>query len=287
MVIAAKRISYIQLAAREIVSRRILAKYKNYIYSNINEGRKIYRTKHDRQSDIKATKATWFRRLGATTTLRVPATKNSELAKEIRLVLGQYPGPKGTMVKVQEQPGRPLLSGLTPNPFNTGKCPKGNYPLNGRPCDGNCSKENIIYTASCLICKEDQLLQGVPEKDIKESLYIGETSRTLRVRSQQHANDLNKCFRTNPGPDSDLTSFMWDHNKEDHSNLDMTKNDFQFDIISKFKDPMTRQVDEADRIQHSMSMGVHTNKTGKIKNIKSLNRKFEYFCPKKRNNFMS
>ena len=96
-----------------------------------------------------------------------------------------------------------------------------------------------------------------------------------------------KCSRLNPGPDSDLTSFMWDHKKENHSDLDMTNSDFQFNIINRFKDPMTRQVEEAVRIQHSLALGIHTDKTGKLKNIKSLNRKFEYFCPKKRNNFLS
>lgn len=270
---------------REIVSRQILAKYTNDIYNSEVEGRKIYRTKADRQSDTKVTKATWFRKLGATTTLRVPATRNSELAKEIRHVLGQYPGPKGTMVKVQEQPGKPLLSGLTNNPFNTGNCPKGNCPLNGKSCDGTCSQESVIYSASCLICRENQLSQGIEEKDITESLYIGETSRTLRVRSQQHTNDFKKCLRLRPGPDSDLTSFIWDHKRENHFDLDMTSSDFQFDIVNRFKDLMTRQVEEAVRIQHSLAMEIHTDKKGKLRNIKSLNRKFKYFCPKKRNNF--
>ena len=66
---------------REVVARRILAKYTNDLHNNKIEGRKLYRTKTDRQSDLKSNKATWFRKLGATTTLRVPATKNSELAK--------------------------------------------------------------------------------------------------------------------------------------------------------------------------------------------------------------
>ena len=129
---------------REIVTRRILAKYSNDILNNHIEGRKLYRTKADRKQDIKTMKATWFRKLGATTTIKVPATKNSELAKEIRLVLGQYTGPKGTTVKVQEQPGRPVLSGLiSSNPFTTGHCPKGDCPLGDKPCDGICSRENI------------------------------------------------------------------------------------------------------------------------------------------------
>ena len=45
---------------REIVSRRILAKYTNHIYSIQVEGRKLYWTKADRQKDIKTTKATWL-----------------------------------------------------------------------------------------------------------------------------------------------------------------------------------------------------------------------------------
>ena len=80
---------------------------------------------------------------------------------------------------------------------------------------------------------------------------------------------------------------MWDHKRDNHFDLDMTSRDFQFDIVNRFKDPMTRQVEEAVRIQHSLALGIHTDRTGKPKNIKSLNRKFEYFCPKKRNNFLS
>ena len=136
------------------MTRRILAKYDNDIYSNQIEGRKLYCTKTDRQSDVKTTKATWFRKLGATTTVRVPATQNSELAKQVRLVLGQFPGPKGTSVKVQEQPGKPLLSGIVSDPFKTGGCPKGNCPLGGKPCNRSCSKENITYSACCLLCRE-------------------------------------------------------------------------------------------------------------------------------------
>ena len=105
------------------------------------------------------------------------------------------------------------------------------------------------------------------------------------MRSQQHNNDFNRCLRTRPGPDSELSSFMWDHKRDNHMDLDMSTNDFQFDIVGKFKDPMTRQIEEAVRIQHSLALEIHTDRTGKSRNIKSLNRKYEYFCPKKRNYF--
>ena len=78
---------------------------------------------------------------------------------------------------------------------------------------------------------------------------------------------------------------MWDHNRDTHMNLDMTTDDFQFNIINTFSDPMTRQIEEAVRIQHSITLGLHTDRTGKTRRVKSLNRKHEYFCPRKRNNF--
>ena len=58
----------------------------------------------------------------------------------------------------------------------------------------------------------------------------GETSRILRVRSQQHSNDFKKSLRLRPGPDYELT-VMWDHKREKHLDLDMTSSDFQFDIV--------------------------------------------------------
>ena len=82
------------LKDREIVARRILAKYKNDMTSLQIESKPLYRTKKDRKQDLKATKAMWFQKLGATTTLKVPMKENSELAKKLRLILVQYPGPK-------------------------------------------------------------------------------------------------------------------------------------------------------------------------------------------------
>ena len=61
---------------------------------------------------------------------------------------------------------------------------------------------------------------------------------------------------------------MWDHKRENHLDLDMTSSDFQFDIVNSFKDPMTRQVEEAVRIQHSLALGIHTDRTEKTQKHK-------------------
>lgn len=58
------------------------------------------------------------RQMGATTTRIVPMTLNSRLAKNLREVIRMNPGPKGTVVKVVENSGVPILAGLAPNnPF--------------------------------------------------------------------------------------------------------------------------------------------------------------------------
>ena len=105
------------------------------------------------------------------------------------------------------------------------------------------------------------------------------------MRSKQHFDDFRKCLKTRPRRDSELSSFMWDHNRDNHSDQDMSTEDFQFDILNTFTDPMTRQIEEAIRIQRSSSSGLHIERTGKSHKVKSLNRKNEHFCAKKTNNY--
>ena len=57
------------------------------------------------------------------------------------------PGPKGTVVKIVEKPGAPILAGLAPNnPFKSPTC-----PLPTGKCKGMCSLENILYKARCFL----------------------------------------------------------------------------------------------------------------------------------------
>ena len=113
-------------------------------------------------------------------------------------------------------------------------------------------------------------------------MYIGEIAGTLRIRSQQHYTDYKKCSRIRPGPDSDLTSFMWDHHRDHHDGQNLDILDYQFNVIINFNDPMTRQIEEAVRIQQSLKLGLYIDKNGKARSIKSLNRKNEHFTARKR-----
>ena len=236
---------------------------------------------------MKTTKTTWFRNLGATTTIKVPVTRNSDLAKRLRQTLTMYPGPKGTSVKVQEQPGVPILGSLAKgDPFTTDDCHRGDCPLGNQPCGGKCGKENILYRAICTRCRDAQIDQGVDNDKIVHSQYTGESARTIRTRAKQHFNDYHRCARTNQDPDSDMSSFMWDHHHTHHGGGQQVQNeDYEFQLLKQFRDPMTRQQEEATRIQIGLERGIHIDHRGIGNRIISLNRKTEYFAPRKRFNY--
>ena len=178
---------------REIVARRTLGKVRMNMWNLEHLQKPLYRTKELRKDTLKEDKETWFRKMGATSTLMVPTSKNSLLAKKLRLVLVTNPGPRGTSTKVVEVPGPSLFSGLAVNnPFKPERCRRNNCPLldSGEPCLGKCAKENVLYQAICHKCKPAD-----DEGDGAISQYIGETGRTLYIRRGQHLNDFRKASR--------------------------------------------------------------------------------------------
>ena len=261
---------------REIVIKRVLAKKENDLHSHFYNNRPIYRTKEERSLTMREDKSTWFRGSGATATITIPATRNSILAKKVRDTLIANPGPRGTSVKVVERPGPPIFRGLSKNePFPRTSCGRPSCPLTStdRGCREDCSSEGILYVASCQKC------EGNPEA--KNNIYIGESSRTLWVRANQHISDFNKMHRVNGNSDN-TTSFMWDHWTSVHSNHGNPEieKEFNFKILSKHKDPFDRQVTEAMRIEKALDSNILLDKTDKPTEIKSLNRRFEHFCPR-------
>ena len=80
----------------------------------------------------------------------VPASKDSTLAKRLKEVVVKNPGPKGTVVKVIEKPGRPVMSGLRANPLSNSECYREDSPIvrAGEDCRNRCIIQNILYTAT-------------------------------------------------------------------------------------------------------------------------------------------
>ena len=226
----------------------------------------------------------WFRKMGATSTLMVPTSKNSLLAKKLRLVLATNPGPRGTSTKVVEVPGPSLFSGLAVNnPFKPERCRRSNCPLldSGEPCLGKCAKENVLYQAICHKCKPAD-----DEGDGAISQYIGETGRTLYIRRGQHLNDFKTCAKKEGQRETEgeKSSFIWDHFNTRHKG-DTEYNpekDMKFTVLSSFRDPMTRQLMEAVKIQRAQDRGTFLAKGEEVVQVISLNRKYEHFAPQQR-----
>ena len=151
---------------------------------------------------------------GATTTITVPSTNGSSLAKLIRAKLKDT-GPKGTSVKVLEMPGPTVIQSLVRNnPFPRKSCSRTNCPLD--KCNDNCSKESIVYKATCRRC------EAKGNNDLPT--YVGKTSRTIFIRANQHREDCQKVIRLEPQQlvqeptlkKPDCSSWMVDHHRKEH-----------------------------------------------------------------------
>ena len=80
------------------------------------------------------------------------------------------------------------------------------------------------------------------------------------------------------------SSFMWDHYKAAHSHTPIDiHNDYHFRIIQKQTDCMTRQINEAVRIDEAINNGIHVDTRGNHRLVKCINRKEETFKAKQRN----
>ena len=85
---------------------------------------------------------------------------------------------------------------------------------------------NVGYRLQCLKCKEHN----------KIKVYEGETGRSARIRGLEHVKELENKRKNN---------VLFKHVETEHGNEEVK---FKMEITSKFKDALTRQVNEAMRI---------------------------------------
>lgn len=230
---------------------------------------------------VRTCKATWFRKEGATSTIMVPFTKDSRLAKMVREAVQTAPGPRGCSVKVMERPGNKINLGLSMNdPFKRSECQREKCPIatEGKPCKCNCYKEGVVYQATCDLCG---------------ARYIGESGRTIYTRAGQHIADFEKARKQlkasgNPGTRreeiEETSSWLLDHLCEKHpqqiEDLDPWTG-VKFKVLKEIRDPFSRQTEEACRIQEAIN-GKKSGAAAVEGQLQTLNRKGEYFCPRER-----
>ena len=179
------------------------------------------------------------------TVLFVPVTKGGILAKELKIREAEINKYSKTRIKIVEDGGVQLKNFLVEkNPFPQLKCEKKCFVCKSESSDAMkypCNSNNVGYRLECDTCIE----RG------KVRVYEGESSRSARVRGAEHMADFQKKRRG---------SVLWKHKENEHKDEDMN---MKMIITKKFKDPLSRQANEAVRISN------RSGKTGELLNSKS------------------
>ena len=77
---------------------------------------------------------------------------------------------------------------------------------------------------------------------------------------------------------------MWDHQVEAHGGDQgiIPEAEFVFNVVSSHKDPLTRQIAEAVKIQRALDSNTFQSSSSKKVKIFPLNRRSEHFAPQER-----
>ena len=272
---------------RAMVMSRVVAKYTTSLENHLTGKKTMYRDRVEREAQVKArggksTKANWFRAGGVTTTITVPTTPGGLLATMVKKGLERCIPPGRTCTRVLEGGGRSVRSELAkPNPFPRPTCDRTDCPLAGSEdgCRERCYHEHVGYVGECTRCRVVQHGQGVAEADIVAREYDGETGRTLFTRSNQHYQDYSSHVVGNRR--QGVSSWMWDHTVEAHGGQvsENHRDDYKFRIVGVFRDSLSRQIDEALRIESVEKRGKRIGDKSAEK-VVSLNRKEEHYQPR-------
>ena len=262
-----------------MITCRAVAKYNNSLHNHLQKKKVMYRAKKEmvmqwEEEGDKSTKSDWFTKSGATGVFNLTATKDSWLANTVQPVLDTVPGPKGSKILVTERPGRLVRASLcTANPFPTTSCGCQLCPdsYGGNDCRDTCDRESVGYAARCRRCHASQLALGVPEKEVQDQVYLGESSRSLPTRQETHVRDYGQDLKKNKkknekeaerrrgsedekeedgGAPGDVSSWMADHARDKHEGVLSVDplQDYEFGRTECFMKPLHRQVDENLRI---------------------------------------
>ena len=160
----------------------------------------------------------------------VPPTPNSELANSLKAIADRE-AEAGVHFKIIETGGLSMRSVLQrSNPLETAGCDSPDcLPCeHGRGEGGNCEGCGVNYEIECQLCPEGG-----------KSVYIGESSRNLYTRSQEHLS------RYRGGK---MTSFMFKHQNNVHQGEQAM---YRAKVTASTRDCLTRQVREAVLIRRS------------------------------------
>ena len=271
---------------REIVAIKAISKYKAQVEDSVQGKKPLYRSRAEiKESEAerggKARKDDWFRVDGYTSTLNVLPTPGSKLARQTADAMKRCPPPEGTKSKIQERGGSTVQRQLVrSNPFPREECGREDCGMCAQKASkGMCYKSNVGYSYVCNRCefaRNQQMERGATDEQTTAYKYIGETGRTPYTRHLWHMSKYRSKYRNqdNRQPSQEEEeevggTFMWSHARDHHGGSlgpDEGAKDFKMEFEGSFRDPMSRQVDEAVRMR--------------LCGCELMNGKGEYYQPK-------
>ena len=217
-----------------------LAAYEKMLDDDKSGVKPFYRSRYWNQEErrlnkIERKKNNWYKtgkqEIQYTSVLFVPVTKGGILVKDLTKREEEINRNSKERIKFIESGGVKMKDILVvKNPFPTEKCNmkkciicKNDMKIQNKiPC----ISKNVGYRLVCETCED----QGISK------VYEGESSRSARTRAAEHRRDFTK------GRDD---SAMFKHKTNDHGNENIK---FRMEITKRFRDPLTRQSNEAVRI---------------------------------------
>ena len=166
-----------------------------------------------------------------TTAMFIPKTRSGQLAKSIQdLENGALYKQSNWTVKVLEKPGVQLAKIFVKSFEMMDGCWRDKGCMCGNKGSA-CTTKGVVYEATCVSCNETK-----PDS----ATYIGETARQIGTRVAEHLNNV-RLFKKQ--------SFILDHWMTSHG-MDPQPPTFEFKVLSKHKDALTRQIREAILIRN-------------------------------------
>lgn len=191
--------------------------------------------KEERSRSKEAQRHNWYKgssksEIEYKTVLFVPVTKGGKL-KELKQREEEINKFSKERIKIVEGGGIQMKYILVKkNPFPVTRCDKKKCII----CESNvtgkmkipCNSSNVGYKLICDTCMD----RG------KNKVYEGETARSARVRGSEHLNGFKN---------DRIDNALYKHKHNEHENEEMK---FSMKITQKFRDPLSRQANEAVRI---------------------------------------
>ena len=179
------------------------------------------------------------------------------------------------------------------NPFPRKSCGRALCPwlAKGEGCKERCFREGVTYLGRCSRCRKRQLEEGVKEEDVVDTVYIGETHRSIVTRARSHfelykpgkGGAVARELEGEAGGEEKAGSWMREHTLECHGGVfseDKTE-DYEFILLNSHCKVIRRQLEEAIFLDWAQGRGVL--KLGRRVyrvNRGVLNSKFEHWRPK-------